>query len=178
MFPAAVSELAHKIIGLCADEKLKIVTAESCTGGLVAAALTDIPGSSAVVERGFITYSNDAKIEVLGVDVLAIEQFGAVSAEVAAQMARGALEFSHADLAVSVTGIAGPGGGTPEKPVGLVYFGVATRAGTNLHYKRNFAGDRENVRIQAVTEALKLLITLAEPDGSDYVSDDDLENIL
>jgi nicotinamide-nucleotide amidase len=178
MFPRDLNALAQKVISVYTAQKLKLVTAESCTGGLIAGALTDISGSSAVVERGFVTYSNDAKMEVLGVDSLALEQFGAVSSEVAAQMARGALEFSHADVAVSVTGIAGPDGGSAEKPVGLVYFGLATRGGTVMHYKCNFAGDRENVRIQAVSEALKLLLMIVEADSSDYGSDMDLENIL
>ena len=172
MFGADIDELARKLVKLCADEGVKLATAESCTGGLVGGALTSVPGSSAVVERGFITYSNDAKIEVLGVDALALEQFGAVSAEVAAQMARGAVEFSHADLAVSVTGIAGPDGGTDEKPVGLVYIGIATRAGTSMHYKCNFNGDRESVRLQAVAEALRLLLMIAEPDKDELQLDE------
>jgi nicotinamide-nucleotide amidase len=167
MFPADIAQLAEKIISAYKAENLKIVTAESCTGGLIAGALTEIPGSSAVVERGFITYSNEAKREVLGVDTLALEQFGAVSAEVAAQMARGAVEFSLADVAVSVTGIAGPDGGSADKPVGLVYFGLASRQGTVMHYKCNFTGNRDAIRLQAVFEALKLLEMLVETDSAD-----------
>ncbi|MGB9154052.1 MAG: CinA family protein [Alphaproteobacteria bacterium] len=167
MFPSAINELAHKVISAYAAEKFKIVTAESCTGGLIAGALTEVPGSSAVIDRGFITYSNDAKVEVLGVDNLALAQFGAVSPEVAAQMARGALEFSHADIAVSVTGIAGPDGGSEDKPVGLVYFGFATRQGTVMHYKCNFSGNREKIRFAAVEEGLKLLIMLADQTAPD-----------
>ena len=167
MFSPDIHALAQKVISAYAAEKFRIVTAESCTGGLIAGAMTEVPGSSAVIDRGCITYSNDAKVEVLGVDNLALAQFGAVSPEVAAQMARGALEFSHADIAVSVTGIAGPDGGSEEKPVGLVYFGFATRQGTVMHYKCNFTGNRENIRLLAVEEALKLLIMLAEKDSID-----------
>jgi nicotinamide-nucleotide amidase len=135
----------------------KIATAESCTGGMVAAALTDIAGSSDVVERGFVTYSNEAKTELLGVPADLIGRVGAVSAEVALAMAEGALAHSHADMAVSVTGIAGPGGGTPTKPVGLVWFGLAVRGDGTLVEKRNFAGDRAAVRREAVATALALL---------------------
>jgi nicotinamide-nucleotide amidase len=156
-FPPALHDLAQKIVGGYAAEKKKIVTAESCTGGLVAAALTDIPGSSAVVERGFVAYSNDAKVEVLGVLPDFLEQHGAVSAEVAEAMATGALEYSLADVAVSVTGIAGPGGGTLAKPIGLVYFGLATRSGVVFHVKGQYKGDRGDIRTQAAREALTLL---------------------
>lgn len=135
----------------------KIATAESCTGGMVAAALTDIAGSSDVVERGFVTYSNEAKTELIGVPADLIRRVGAVSAEVAQAMAEGALAHSHADMAVSITGIAGPGGGTPTKPVGLVWFGLAKRAGATIIEKRQFAGDRAQVRRQAVAAALYLL---------------------
>jgi nicotinamide-nucleotide amidase len=135
----------------------KIATAESCTGGMVAAALTDIAGSSDVVERGFVTYSNEAKTELIGVPADLIRRVGAVSAEVAQAMAEGALAHSHADMAVSITGIAGPGGGTPTKPVGLVWFGLAKRAGATMIEKRQFAGDRAQVRQQAVATALVLL---------------------
>ena len=160
MFSANIRSLSQNVIDVCAKEQRRIATAESCTAGLLAAALTDIPGASAVVERGFITYSNDSKMEVLGVRPEALGQFGAVSACVAEQMAIGALEFSRADLALSITGIAGPDGGTVEKPVGLVYFGLATREGALMHYKCTFSGDREEVRMQAVAEALKLIVTV------------------
>ena len=135
----------------------KIATAESCTGGMVAAALTDIAGSSDVVDRGFVTYSNEAKTELIGVPADLIRRIGAVSAEVAQAMAEGALAHSHADIAVSITGIAGPGGGTPTKPVGLVWFGLAKRAGATMIEKRQFVGDRAQVRQQAVATALVLL---------------------
>jgi nicotinamide-nucleotide amidase len=121
MFPPNIHDLARRVIETCITHKQRIVTAESCTGGLVAAALTQIPGSSAVMERGFVTYSNDAKIEVLGVSPDMIEDYGAVDARVAEAMAQGALEFSCSDIAISITGIAGPDGGGDEKPVGLVY---------------------------------------------------------
>lgn len=161
MFPADIHDLAQKIIETYAMQKRKIATAESCTGGLVAAALTQISGSSAVFERGFITYSNDAKMEVLGVLPELLESYGTVSEKTAEVMAQGALEFSHADIAVSVTGIAGPAGGAPDKPVGLVYFGIASRSGTVFHYKGQYNGDRDDIRMQAVREALKLLMSIA-----------------
>jgi nicotinamide-nucleotide amidase len=134
-----------------------LATAESCTGGMIAAALTDIAGSSAVVERGFVTYSNAAKTELLGVDAAVIQTKGAVSQEVAAAMAEGALAHSHAAVAVSVTGIAGPDGGSAEKPVGLVWFGLAA-GGTVTTERHVFAGDRAAVRLQATERALSLLL--------------------
>ena len=139
---------------------LKLATAESCTGGLIAAALTEIAGSSDVVERGFVTYSNEAKNELLGVPTALIAEKGAVSAEVAEAMAAGALAHSHADAAVSVTGIAGPGGGTAEKPVGLVYLGACRRGGRPRHERRVFAGDRAAVRRAALDEALDLALAI------------------
>lgn len=158
MFPPDLHHLAEKIISGYAAEKKKIVTAESCTGGLIGAVLTSISGSSTVVERGFISYSNDSKVEVLGVLPDFLEAHGAVSAEVAEAMATGALEFSLADVAVSVTGIAGPTGGSSLKPVGLVYIGISTRAGVVFHTQCQFKGDRDAVRLQAVREALTLLV--------------------
>jgi nicotinamide-nucleotide amidase len=137
---------------------LRIATAESCTGGLVAALLTEIPGSSAVVERGFVTYSNAAKAEMLGVPPDLIAQHGAVSEEVARAMVEGALARSDADVAVAVTGIAGPGGATAAKPVGLVHFAVAARAGETAALERRY-GDlgRSAIRERAVGDALSLL---------------------
>jgi len=123
---------------------------------LIAAALTHIAGSSDVFERGFVTYSNEAKIEMLKVPAALIQHHGAVSAEVARAMAEGALTFSHADIAVSVTGVAGPGGGSAEKPVGLVWFGCARRNGDSTTQAKNFTGDRESVRSQSVVFALSL----------------------
>jgi nicotinamide-nucleotide amidase len=140
-----------------------IAAAESCTGGMIAAALTDIAGSSDVFERGFVTYSNEAKTELIGVPAALIRRLGAVSGEVAQAMAEGALAHSHADMAVSVTGIAGPGGGTPTKPVGLVWFGLATRGHGTAVEKHQFAGDRASIRRQAVDIALLLLERALSP---------------
>ena len=134
-----------------------IASAESCTGGLIAALLTEIAGSSAVVERGFVTYSNRAKTELLGVPTDLIAKFGAASAEVAQAMAEGALAHSAADVTIAVTGIAGPGGGSDTKPVGLVHLASATRAGRTGQRRRLFAGDRQAVRMAAVDEALSML---------------------
>jgi nicotinamide-nucleotide amidase len=137
---------------------LKIATAESCTGGLVAALLTEIAGSSAVVERGFVTYSNEAKTELIDVPASLIAAHGAVSEPVARAMAEGALQHSRADVTVAITGIAGPGGATATKPVGLVHFGLARRGAAVVHLERRY-GDlgRENVRRRAVEDALGLL---------------------
>jgi nicotinamide-nucleotide amidase len=137
---------------------LKIATAESCTGGLVAALLTEISGSSAVVERGFVTYSNEAKTELIGVPADLIGTHGAVSEPVARAMAEGALAHSGADVAVGITGVAGPTGGTATKPVGLVHFGLARKGAPTIHLERRY-GDlgRENVRRRAVEDALSLL---------------------
>jgi len=139
----------------------RIVTAESCTGGLIAACLTEIAGSSDVVELGFVTYSNEAKIEALGVPPSLIETHGAVSAEVAQAMASGALARSRAGAAISVTGIAGPGGATANKPVGLVYLGLAQTGATSRHQRHLFSGDRGAVRLASVSAALSLLADAA-----------------
>jgi nicotinamide-nucleotide amidase len=161
MFPPDIHDLARKLIESSVAQKRMIVTAESCTGGLIAAALTEIAGASNVFERGFVTYSNEAKTDLLGIAPGLIEQHGAVSAEVAEAMAQSALAHSKAHFAVSATGIAGPGGGTAAKPVGLVFIGLANRSGLAFHYKCLFKGDRDDVRLQAVREALKLLISFA-----------------
>ena len=134
-----------------------LATAESCTGGMIAAALTDIAGSSEIFDRGFVTYSNAAKTEMLGVDADLILRVGAVSAEVAEAMAVGVLARSKAGVAVSVTGIAGPGGGSAEKPVGLVWFGLATAKGVTTE-QASFQGDRAGVRTQAAERGLSLLL--------------------
>ncbi|SDN08617.1 nicotinamide-nucleotide amidase [Methylobacterium phyllostachyos] len=135
-----------------------IATAESCTGGLVAGLLTAVPGSSAVVERGFVTYSNEAKAEAIGVPMDLIQKHGAVSEPVARAMAAGALGASRAKVAVAITGIAGPGGGSAEKPVGLVHFGLAVRDGAVRHLERRY-GDlgRAGIRRAAVADAIGLL---------------------
>jgi nicotinamide-nucleotide amidase len=155
---ATLIEQATALLELCRSKRLRIATAESCTGGLVAATLTEIPGSSDVVERGFVTYSNEAKETMLGVPGATLRDFGAVSRETAEAMAKGALAHSPAELAVSVTGVAGPGGGSPEKPVGLVHFAAASKGGRLLHRERRF-GDigRSQVRQASVAEALTML---------------------
>lgn len=155
--------LSRSLLDLCRMRKLTIATAESCTGGLVAGALTDIPGSSDVIDRGFVTYSNEAKIEMLGVDAATLAAHGAVSRETAAEMARGAISRSGADLAVAVTGIAGPSGGSAEKPVGLVHLAAAGRSG-NLLLREMRYGDigRDAVRLATVTTALNLLREIAQ----------------
>lgn len=139
-----------------------LATAESCTGGLLAGTMTARPGASAVFDRGFITYSNEAKAEMLGVSTETLEEFGAVSAPVARAMATGALKHSHAGLAVSVTGIAGPGGGSPEKPVGLVFIGHAFKNGEAGSIEYRFQGSREDIRGAAIRTALSRLIELLE----------------
>lgn len=136
---------------------LRIVTAESCTGGLIVAGLTEIAGSSDVVERGFVTYSNEAKIETLGVPAELIAARGAVSAEVALAMAAGALARSHAEVAVSVTGIAGPGGATPAKPLGLVYLGLGRQGAAPRQERHIFSGTRGEVRLASLRAAFALL---------------------
>jgi nicotinamide-nucleotide amidase len=162
MFDHEMREVAERVLYACRQRQLKIVTAESCTGGLIAATLTAISGSSDVVDRAFITYSNEAKREMLGVPWDAILGYGAVSDPVARAMAAGALSRSNAHIAVSVTGVAGPGGGTPEKPVGLVHFG-ALRAGHEPITERHvFPGDRDGIRRVSVLTALAMLASLAE----------------
>jgi nicotinamide-nucleotide amidase len=153
---------ATALLDLCKAKKLMVATAESCTGGLVAGALTDIAGSSAVVDRGFVTYTNEAKHQMLGVPNETIERHGAVSRETAEAMVRGALGHANADLAVSITGIAGPSGGTADKPIGLVHFAAASRSGNLIHRERRF-GDmgRGAVRRLSVLEALAMLTELA-----------------
>lgn len=133
---------------------IMLATAESCTGGMIAKTVTDLPGSSDIFERGFVTYSNASKTELLAVQPELLETHGAVSAEVAQAMAEGALEHSNAKIAVSCTGIAGPGGATPDKPVGLVYIGLASRMGPAKSFEHHFSGDRAAIRRQTVDAAL------------------------
>lgn len=161
MFPASVINLAKNVLEDARAAGLHIATAESCTGGLIAAALTEIAGSSEIVDRGFVVYTNRAKTELLGVPPELIDRHGAVSEEVARAMAEGALKHSTAELAVSVTGIAGPGGATPGKPVGLVHLAAAREGQTILHEECRF-GDigRGQVRMHSVEEALKLLLQI------------------
>ena len=157
-FPADLTARAAALLQSCRASGLRVVTAESCTGGLVAALMTEIPGSSDVVERGFITYSNEAKAEMIGVPMTLIEAHGAVSREVAQAMAEGALACSRADIAVSITGVAGPSGGSADKPVGLVHFGATRRGGETTCIEKRF-GDRPRaaIRLAAVAIALELL---------------------
>jgi nicotinamide-nucleotide amidase len=157
VFDAEILALASSVLDACRARSWHIGTAESCTGGLVAAALTAIAGSSDVVERGFVAYSNEAKSELLGVPPATIAAHGAVSAETAMAMAQGAIARAPIDLAVSITGIAGPGSGGAEKPVGLVLFGIARRDGACRTERRVFAGDRAAIRHAALVEALRLL---------------------
>ena len=161
MFSADLLEKARRLLDEARAKKLRIVTAESCTGGLIAGLLTEIPGSSDVVERGFVTYSNEAKEDLLDVPTDIIHAHGAVSQQTARAMAEGALKHSLAQLAVAVTGIAGPGGGTAEKPVGLVYI-AALRQGGAVRIKELRLGDigRGAIRLKTVSEALTLLKSL------------------
>ena len=153
---------ATRVLDAARAGGLKIATAESCTGGLVAGALTDIAGASDVVERGFVTYSNEAKVEMLGVEEATLIAHGAVSRQAAEAMAVGAIRRSIADLAVSTTGITGPGGGSAEKPVGLVHFGAAARDGRHEHRERRFGNiGRAEVRRRSVLVALEMLEKLA-----------------
>ena len=154
---------ANSLLELCKTKKLTLATAESCTGGLVAAALSEIPGSSLVLDRGFVTYSNTAKQQMLGVTPATIDVYGAVSTECAEEMAKGALAHASVDLAISVTGIAGPTGAVRGKPIGLVYFCAASRSGRVFAHDRKY-GDigRSKVRRESVLQALAMLQELAE----------------
>lgn len=164
MFPDDIRQQAQTLVALATARGLMLATAESCTGGLVAAAITSVSGSSAVLDRGFVTYSNAAKTQMIDVPAILIVAHGAVSEPVARAMARGAVERSEAAVAVSVTGIAGPGGGSPDKPVGLVHFAALGPAGL-IHAEHRF-GDlgRDGIRLAAVRVALDLLIDrLSQP---------------
>ena len=157
-FSADITERAERLLSLCRAEGLRVATAESCTGGLIAACLTEIAGSSDVVDRGFVTYADEAKRDLLGVPDEVLMRVGAVSEEVARAMAAGALARSDADLAVAVTGIAGPGGGTAAKPVGLVHHACAGPSGAVLHRRVVYPGDRGAVRLATVVTALDMMI--------------------
>ena len=151
----------QKLFELLKEKNLKISTAESCTGGMIGASLTSIPGISSYYEYGFVTYSNEAKQKLIGVKEETLKEFGAVSAQVVLEMAQGALKVSGSDIAVSVSGIAGPGGGTKEKPVGLVYIGLAFKD-KKLFSKFIFKGNRDEVRQQTVNMALEMIIKQIE----------------
>jgi nicotinamide-nucleotide amidase len=157
LFPSDLLSEVEVLLARFRDRGWMLATAESCTGGLIAAALTEIAGSSDVLERGFVTYSNEAKEDLLGVDPDLIRARGAVSAEVARAMADGALARSRAQVAVSVTGIAGPGGGSDQKPVGLVHFGLAAEGLATRDHRHVFTGDRAAVRLAALRRGLALL---------------------
>ena len=161
MFPDRVLVLAQALITEAREKQLRIVTAESCTGGLIAGALTEIPGASEVVDRGFMVYSNNAKTKLLSVRAAVIMRFGAVSEDVARAMAEGALKNSAADIAVSCTGIAGPTGGTADKPIGLVHLAAARNGETTLAEECRF-GDigRSEIRMRSVEAGLKLLLQI------------------
>lgn len=161
MFSDSVLVLAQALITEAREKRLKVATAESCTGGLIAGALTEIAGASEVVDRGFVVYSNNAKTRLLSVRAAVIMRFGAVSEEVARAMAEGALKNSAADIAVSCTGIAGPTGGSPTKPIGLVHLAAACNGQTTLAEECRF-GDigRSEVRMRSVEAGLKLLLQI------------------
>lgn len=159
-----MQDLVDQLGKLMMEKNMMLATAESCTGGLLSATITQKPGSSKFFERGFVTYSNEAKMELLGVSKETLEKQGAVSPETADAMAQGALNNSRAHLAVSITGIAGPDGGTEEKPVGLVYFGFALKEGSAGSVESRFEGSRKEIQVQATVTALKHLISILEED--------------
>ena len=160
MFDRETIELAAAVLEASRRRGWRVATAESCTGGLVVAALTAIPGASDVVDRGFVTYSNKSKMDLLGVPEAILAAHGAVSGETSLTMAQGAVSRAGVDLAVSVTGVAGPGGSSAEKPVGLVYLGVATKSGGHSE-RRIFPGDRAEIRRAAMVLALEMLLAEA-----------------
>jgi nicotinamide-nucleotide amidase len=156
-FNSSLQNQAKKILQNLEEKNLKLVAAESCTGGLLSALFTEIPGSSKAFDRGFVTYSNAAKIEMLGVKKQTLEKFGAVSKEVAQEMSNGAIKNSQAQISIAITGIAGPEGGSAEKPLGLVYIAV-----NDLVRKFNFSGDRSEVRKSSIIAALQMLETATQ----------------
>jgi nicotinamide-nucleotide amidase len=162
MVPDSLAQQAKAVLDACRAHKLHVTTAESCTGGLVAAALTEIAGSSDVFERGFVTYADEAKAELLGVPQAMLKAHGAVSEPVARAMAEGALaRVLRTELSVAITGIAGPSGGTPEKPVGLVFIASARRGGATRCERHVFKGDRRGVRLASAARALVMLLERA-----------------
>ncbi len=153
-----LAKTANELLKSLRKKKMRLATAESCTGGLIAMAITDIPGSSEVFERGFVTYSNESKIDLLTVPTFYMEDYGAVSMEVAVAMAEGALLMSRADVSVSVTGCAGPGGGTEEKPIGTVFIGCSLKNHDTVFEKFLFKGNRQEIREQSAEAALKMAL--------------------
>ena len=162
LYPADIEAVAARIVAQFAARGLSVATAESCTGGLIIGALTEISGSSAIVDRGFITYSNQAKIDLLGVQPETLERHGAVSRQTATEMVEGALNCSGCGVAVAVTGVAGPGGGSAEKPVGLVHLAAKSSTGPLLHREMRY-GDvgRSEIRLATVRTALEMLMEAA-----------------
>ncbi|RKE73412.1 CinA family protein [Pseudorhodoplanes sinuspersici] len=162
-----IVEAAKRLLDICKRKNLILATAESCTAGLVAGTLADVPGISSMLDRGFITYSNQAKQDMLGVSATTLDKHGAVSRETAEEMACGALAHAPVDLAVSVTGVAGPDGGSEEKPVGLVHFAVASRSGRLVHAEKRFGNiGRPEIRKQSVLQAFRMLHDLAEGEAA------------
>ena len=157
IFPLEINNRVSGILKLCKQKGVTIVTAESCTGGLIAGCLTEVPGSSAVIEGGFVTYSNRAKMSMLSVKLDQLDQYGAVSEEVARSMAEGALGSSKADIAIACTGVAGPGGATNKKPLGLIHLSCALRKHPTLHKRCNFSGERSTIRLATVKAAFELI---------------------
>ena len=162
MFSEEILDLAKQVLGNCRATGFKLATAESCTGGLIAGSLTEIAGSSDVVDRGFVTYTNEAKHQMLGVPDELFQSVGAVSEEVARAMAEGAVQNSDSSIAISVTGIAGPGGATDTKPVGLVHMAVAKQGAATRHQRHVFAGNRSEVRVATVAAGLMLINKVLE----------------
>lgn len=162
MFDKNLYQISEAIGKVLSAKQLRLVTAESCTGGLVAAAVTAVPGSSEWFERGFVTYSNEAKMDLLGVKQETLQKHGAVSCETAREMAQGALKNSRAQVALSITGIAGPGGGTAEKPVGTVWLGWLIKGKESIAELKHFSGDRRSIQAQAAVYVLQKLKFLIE----------------
>lgn len=156
--PTDICEKANAILAACKKHGTKLATVESCTGGLLSATLTELPGSSTMFTHGFVTYSNEAKNEMVGVELKLLGQHGAVSEPVARAMAEGALRRSRTDIAVAITGIAGPGGGTEKKPVGTVHFACAATGKPTIHSNKLFEGDRGTIRLAAVNHALDMIL--------------------
>lgn len=158
-----IVEAGKRLLAICKRKNLLVATAESCTAGLIAGTLAEIPGISSILDRGYVTYSNEAKHEMLGVSRDVLDKHGAVSRETAEAMVRGVLGHSRVHLAVSVTGIAGPDGGTAEKPVGLVHFAAASRSGKLVHAEKRYGAiGRANVRKQSVLQAFVMLHEMAD----------------
>jgi len=161
MYPEILYVMAEDLLQTCQAKDLKLALAESCTGGLIGGLITSVPGSSSMFDRGIVSYTNPAKGEMLGVPAYVFMEYGSVSEECARAMAEGALEHSHANLSASVTGIAGPDGGSDDKPIGRVHIAVARDDFETLHEEHTFDGDRHRVRIQAVESAMRLLNQMA-----------------